>query len=96
MSTPADTMKITISHTQSSIDPAGTYSDEEFPAVRRALEKAYVDAILTQFPYLEIEFRDEDTTYSVRFNGSGEEAEELEVSVQDICESVFETGNFWV
>lgn len=89
-------MKVTISHTQSSIDPSGTYSDEEFPAVRKALEKAYGEAILAVFPLLDIEFRDEDTTYSVRFDGTGQEAEELEVIVQEICETVFETGDFWI
>jgi hypothetical protein len=89
-------MKVTISHTQSSIDPSGAYSDEEFPAVRKALEKAYKEAITTLFPSLYVEFKDEDTTYSVRFDGTGEEAEELEVIVQEICETVFETGNFWI
>jgi hypothetical protein len=89
-------MKVTISHTQSSIDPSRAYSDEEFPAVRKALEKAYEEALLAVFPLLDIEFRDEETTYSVRVSGTGEEAQEAEEVVQEICESVFETGNFWI
>jgi hypothetical protein len=90
-------MKITISHTQSSIDPSGTYSDEEFPAVRKALESEYQTALLAEYPEAEIEFLNEDSTYGVRVTGTGlDDPREIEETVQGICEGVFETGNFWV
>jgi hypothetical protein len=90
-------MKITISHTQSSIDPSGTYSDEEFPAVRKALESEYEAALLAVYPDAEIEFVDADTTYSIRVTGTGlDDPREIEENVQNLCERIFETGNFWI
>jgi hypothetical protein len=90
-------MKITISHTQSSIDPSGTYSDEEFPAVRKALESEYQAALLAEYPDAEIEFVDADTTYSIRVTSTGlDDPRDIQDTVQGICEGVFETGNFWV
>ena len=89
-------MKITISHTQSSIDPSATYTDEQFPNVLESLESEYEKAILAEYPDAEIEFKNEDSTYSVRVTQTGlDDPSEIEDNVQRICESVFETGNFW-
>ena len=89
-------MKITISHDQSSIDPSATYTDEQFPAVREALESEYTAALTKAFPDAEIEFSNSSDTYSIRVTDTGlEDPREIEDEVQGICESVFETGNFW-
>lgn len=90
-------MKITITHDQSSIDPAATYSDEQFPAVRDALEADYTAALTAAFPTAEIEFRNGSDTYSIRVTETGrDDSSEIKDEVQSICESVFEVGNFWI
>lgn len=90
-------MKITISHDQSSIDPSATYSDEQFQAVREALESEYTAALTKAFPEAEMEFRSSSDTYSIRVTDTGlDDSCEIEDEVQGICESVFETGNFWL
>lgn len=90
-------MKITISHEQDSIDPSATYSEEQFVEVRKALEAEYKKAILAEYPEAEIDFSGTDTTYAIRVTGTGmDDPSEIEDNVQSICESVFETGNFWL
>lgn len=89
-------MKITISHDISSIDPSATYSDEQFVEVLEALESEYENAILAEYPEAEIHFQDSSDTYSIRVTTTGlDDPSEIEHNVQSICESVFETGNFW-
>lgn len=89
-------MTVTISHDQDSIDPSAHYSDEQFEDVRKALESEYGKAILAEYPEAEIDFSGTDTTYAIRVTGTGmDEPSEIEENVQRICESVFETGNFW-
>ena len=90
-------MKITISHDQDSIDPSATYSDEQFAQVRNALEAEYEKAILTEYPEAEIDFSGTDTTYAIRVTCTGmDDPSEIEENVQHICETVYETGNFWM
>lgn len=90
-------MKITISHTQSSIDPSATYSDDQFAEVLKSIEAEYENAILSEYPDAEIEFRNEDTTYSVRVTRTGmEDPSKIEDDVQRIVEDVYATGNFWI
>jgi hypothetical protein len=90
-------MKITISHDQDSIDPSATYSDDQFAEVKAALEAEYEKAILATYPDAEIDFGGSDTTYAIRVTGTGmDDPSEIEQDVQGICESVFETGNFWL
>ena len=91
-------MKITISHDQDSIDPATTYSDEQFPAVQKSLESAYEKAIHAEYPDAEIEFTSpHNPMYGIRVNGTGlDDPSEIEFRLQEITESVFSTGNFWL
>jgi len=90
-------MKITISHDQDSIDPSATYADEQFEEVRAALEAEYETAILAEYPEAEIDFGGTDTTYAIRVTGTGmDDSSEIEDNVQHICETVFETGKFWL
>lgn len=90
-------MKITITHDQFSIDPSATYSEEQFHAVREALESEYSSALSEAFPDADIEFLDGSDVYSIRVTETGlEDPREIETEVQSICERVFETGNFWV
>lgn len=90
-------MKITISHDQSSIDPSATYSDEQFVGVRKALEAEYEKALEAEYPGVEIEFKESSDTYSIRVTESGlDDPSEIEYNVQNICETVYETGNFWI
>lgn len=90
-------MKITISHDQDSIDPSATYSDEQFVEVRKALEAEYEKAILAEYPEAEIDLGGTDTTYAIRVTETGmDDPSEIEDNVQSICETVFETGDFWL
>ena len=90
------TMKILIRHTQDSIDPSGSYSDEQFPEVRESLEKEYSKALEKEFPGVEIDFEDSSDTYSIVVSDLGDEdPADAETEVQRICETVFETGLFW-
>lgn len=90
-------MKITISHDQSSIDPSATYSNDRFPAVKTALESEYRKALLAEYPNSEIEFMETAATYSIVVTGTSlDDPSEIVDNVQRICESVFETGTFWI
>jgi len=88
------TMQITISHNADSIDPASLYTDEQFAVLKKSLENEYETAILAEYPDAEIDFSGTDTTYSTRVTGNC--TIETHDVIQDICEKVFETGNFWV
>jgi hypothetical protein len=90
-------MKITISHDQESIDPSATYPEDQFAEVRNALEADYEKAILAVYPESEIDFSGTDATYAIVVTETGmDDPSEIEKNVQNICESVFETGNFWI
>ena len=90
-------MKIIISHDQSTIDPSGNYTEDKFADVRYALEEEYEAAIEAEYPDADIDFSGTDTTYSVRVTGTGmDDPALIERVIQNICEGVFEDGNFWV
>ena len=89
-------MKITIRHTQASIDPSATYSDEQFPEVREALENEYSAALLKRFPDAEIEFEVSDDAHALAVSDYDDADGDLEIEVQRILELVFETGSFWL
>ena len=89
-------MKITISHDQDSIDPSGTYSDEQFAEMQSLLEAKYEAAIIEEYPDAEVDCSGSDTTYSIRVTETGmDDPSDIETNIQRICELVFETGNFW-
>ena len=90
-------MKITIRHAQSSIDPSGTIPDNRFPGVLAALESAYEDAILREYPGAEIEFEESSDTNEIVLRGidDGKEYESILNSLNIIVGTVYETGNFW-
>ena len=89
-------MKIIIRHTQDSIDPSAAYSDEQFPEVRDSLEREYRNALEKEFPGVEIDFENSSDTYSVVVSDLGDDdPTDAANEVQRICETVFETGNFW-
>jgi hypothetical protein len=90
-------MKIIIRHTQSSIDPFATYTDEQFPEVLRSLETAYESELRKDFPEAEIEFEENDGV-PIQVAGIEDYEEYLDVGdrVQNVCEMVYETGNFWI
>jgi len=90
-------MKITIRHDQSSIDPSATYTDEQFPQVKSALEREYTKAILAEYPEAEIEFEDSTDTHCLIVKNTGlDDPSEIEDNIQRLTETVFETGNFWI
>ena len=59
-------MKITISHNQSSLDPAGIISDSGFPAFLATLQHRYATAITAAYPDAEVEFQDSADPTGVR------------------------------
>lgn len=83
-------MKIIITHDESTIDPAATYTPDQFPAVRESLEREYTKELLKAFPEAEVCFQ----------SGSGFPIQvddyELRSAVQSIVEDVWDTGNFWL
>jgi hypothetical protein len=90
-------MKITIRHDQNSIDPSATYTDEQFPEVKKSLEREYTKAILAEYPDAEIEFEESTDTKSIVVKTSGlDDPSEIEDNIQRITETVFETGIFWL
>ena len=89
-------MKITIRHTQASIDPSAEYSDEQFEEVREALENEYSAALLKRFPDAEIEFEVSDDAHALAVSDYDEVSIGIETEVQRILELVFETGLFWI
>jgi hypothetical protein len=90
-------MKITIRHDQSSIDPSATYTGEQFAQVKESLEREYTTALLAEYPDAEIEFEESTDTKSIVVKTSGlDDPSEIEDNIQRICETVFETGLFWL
>jgi len=90
-------MKITIRHDQSSIDPSATYSEEQFTEVKESLENEYTNAILTEYPDAEIQFEDSTDTNCLVVKDTGlDDPSKIEDNIQRICETVFETGLFWL
>jgi hypothetical protein len=90
-------MKITIRHDQSSIDPSATYTDEQFAQVKKSLEREYTKALLAEYPDAEIEFEESTDTKSIVVKTSSlDDPSEIEDNIQRICETVFETGLFWI
>jgi len=87
-------MKITIYTTQSSLDPSASVRTEEFPAILASYEKEIETEILKSYPNAEINFRnDSDQNWSLSYDG--DDRDEVGRDLQEIMESVFETGNFW-
>ena len=91
-------MKITITHDQNSIDPSAIYSDEQLLTVQSALEVEYQAELRKLFPNAEIKFSYGDSGgKDIAVTDTGfDNPYDIEYEVQRICESVFETGNFWV
>jgi hypothetical protein len=88
-------MKITIRHDQSSIDPSATYTDEQFPEVKKSLEREYTKAILAEYPDAKIEFENSNDPIALVVRGI-DDSSEIEDNIQRITETVFETGLFWL
>jgi hypothetical protein len=90
-------MKITIRHDQSSINLSATYTDEQFAQVKKSLEREYTKALLAEYPDAEIEFEESTDTKSIVVKTSSlDDPSEIEDNIQRICETVFETGLFWL
>jgi len=90
-------MKITIRHDQSSIDPSATYSEEQFTEVKESLEREYTKVILAEYPDAAVEFEDSTDTKSIVVKTNGlDDPSKIEDNIQRICETVFETGLFWI
>jgi hypothetical protein len=84
-------MKITIYHTESSVDPAATVpAAPMIDAMLTRLEREYEAALLAEYPGAEIEFRREDNTHGFEIDGL-----DIMDEVHRILEDVYETGNFW-
>lgn len=87
-------MKITITHSQETIDPSATVSDADFPRIINALEKQYRDAIADQWPSAAVDFvRATPAGNGVRVIGA--EDYNTEFDVVRTLEQVYETGLFW-
>jgi hypothetical protein len=90
-------MKIIMRHDQSSIDPSGIYSDEDFETVIERLEDACEHEIKKSYPDAEIEFERSDwcgKEIEVRHQGINDPSDD-EDEISAIVEKVFETGAFW-
>lgn len=87
-------MQIIITHDESTIDPAATYTPDEFPAVRESLEREYTKELLKAFPHATVCFQSGSglSTYCLMVEGG----EEQFSTVQTILEDVWATGNFWL
>jgi hypothetical protein len=89
-------MKITIYHTESSVDPAATVPADMIDATLSSLEREYEVAILDMYPGAEVNFRREDNTYSHEITDiDGDCYDDAMRWVQEILEGVYETGAFW-
>lgn len=90
-------MKIIITHDQSSIDPAATYSDEEFQSVIASLERNYLEELSKEYPGAEVEFvRQNCCGNGIDVFGTGlDDPFSIEDHVQSVCEDVYSTGNFY-
>ena len=89
-------MKITIYHTESSVDPAATVPADMIDATLSSLEREYEVAILASFPDAEIDFRREDNTYGHEITDiDGDSCDDAMREVQEILEGVYETGAFY-
>ncbi len=87
-------VEITIRHDQNSIDPGATCSDEQFERDIDSLENEYRREIKNVFPDAEVDFeRGDYCGASISIKGLDDEDER---EVQSICETVYETGNFWI
>jgi uncharacterized coiled-coil DUF342 family protein len=84
-------MKITINQTAEALDPNSTTENPEQSLVNYIAE--LTKEIQKAYPEAEVEHNEIDDTYSFRVSDDpdGSIAEEI----QEISESVYETGNFW-
>jgi len=90
-------MNITIKHSQNTIDPNATYSDEQFEEVLESLEREYERELKNVYPHAEINFEREDycgSSILVTDTGLDDPSDDA-FEIQRICELVYETGNFW-
>jgi len=96
-STKEKKMKITIKHSQDSVDPSASYSDDQFEEVINSLEGEYAREIKKVYPDAKIDFeRGDYCGKSIIVSDTGiEDPSDDEDEIQRICESVYETGNFW-
>lgn len=89
-------MKITIFHSQSTIDPAASISDAAFPAFRAELECQYTAAINAEYPDADVRFVDHDPAGNgVEIDGgdeTGDIAWEIAAITGRVLESVFATA----
>lgn len=91
-------MKITIYHTESSVDPGATVPADQIDETLNRLEGEYLVALSQAYPLADVDFRHEDHTYGHEITGinDGGEYDDAMDDVQRILETVYETGNFWV
>lgn len=92
-------MRITIYHTESSVDPGATVPADQIDETLNRLEDEYLIALSDAYPLAEVEFRHEDHhAYGHEITGieDGGEYDDAMEDVQRILETVYETGNFWV
>jgi len=89
-------MKVTIYHTESSVDPVATVGADQIDKLLANLEREYETQILAAYPETEIEFRREDNTCGHEITNIDPDAYDYAMrEVQDILEQVYENGNFW-
>lgn len=88
-------MKITISHSQSTIDPAATVSDAAFPAVVAELERQYTAAIKAEYLDADVWFVCADCGDDGISISFGDETGDIQWEVKDIMRRVYEAGTFW-
>lgn len=91
-------MKITINTSTASFDPAATCTDEQLADSVSAYGREVELALSAAFPGAEIEHnvRPDDVTFGHEITGIDDNSyEDAMREVQEILESVYETGNFW-
>lgn len=83
-------MNITIRHDQTSIDPNANYTDEQFPQVKKSLEREYTRAIHAKYADADVEFEESTDTKSVIVKTSGlDDPSEIEDNIQRIINDSF-------
>ena len=87
-------MNLTIQTSQSSLDPTATVSDSDFPTVLAAYQKELDFEIHKHYPSAEIEHVEEDGNWTLS-GYDQDDRDDVHRHLQDIMESVYETGNFW-
>lgn len=90
-----DSMKITITHAQSSIDPNGTITDSAFPAAKSEFERQITAAIGEEYPEADVWFVEADPCGNGIDIDGGDPSGDIAEEIACIINKIYEAGHFW-